>query len=141
MKKFLSLIVLLVMFSPLIVSWASPKDRLYEIYSEYNSLYFGSKLPKEVVIDHSEAVQMATTMKMPDGYFHIAFNDKYTAAEVVQNLVLLHEMCHVKTWGEQPTDGTFDQSRRHGPLWRSCMLELNVQGVFRREIIEGYTGD
>jgi predicted SprT family Zn-dependent metalloprotease len=109
------------------------KTELDKKYAEYNEIYFGGKLPADTVIDHSESVQMASTMKMSDGRFHIAFNDKYTLADRVARLVLLHEQCHIKTWTEQDI-------AEHGPRWRTCMLALDLQGVFRREWIDDYNG-
>lgn len=106
-------------------------------YNDYNNHYFYGRLPHDVVIDYSESSQyMATTSKMSDGRFHIAFNEKYTAAERVAHLILLHEMCHVKTW-----DDPDHSHENHGKMWRACMLELDTEGAFRAELIDGYYGD
>ena len=102
-------------------------------YAEYNELYFDNKLPKDTLIDHSESIQMASTMKMSNGRFHIAFNDKYTLAERVSRSTLLHEQCHIQTWSEQ-------KAAEHGPRWRTCMLTLDIQGIFRRLTIDEYEG-
>jgi predicted SprT family Zn-dependent metalloprotease len=141
MKKFLATILCLSVFASYANS--AKRDRLYDKYEEYNQQYFGNKLPKDIIIDHNEPEMMASTMYLGGnaGRFLISFNDKYTAAERVADTTLLHEMCHVKTWDEQPTSGTFDQSSRHGPRWRSCMLQLDMQGAFRYELIDGYQGD
>lgn len=98
-------------------------------YRIFNEQYFDNKLPKDVVIDYSESVDMASTMKMRDGRFHIAFNDKFVAAPRIMNIVLIHEQCHVKTW---------EEILKHGPLWRTCMLTLDATGAFRNELIDNY---
>lgn len=141
MKKLLAIFVCCMALAPYANS--AKRDRLYDRYEEYNQQYFGNKLPKEIIIDHNESKMMASTMYIGGEVqrFQISFNDKYTAANRVSDEILLHEMCHVKTWDEQPTNGTLDQSARHGQRWRSCMLQLDLQGAFRNIIIDGYQGD
>ncbi len=140
MKKFLSIFLCLSVFAS--YANARKRDRLYGQYQEFNEEYFGNKLPKDIIIDHNEPKMMASTMYLSGiGRFYISFNDKYTLAERVADETLLHEQCHIATWSEQPTDGTFDQSKRHGPRWRACMLQLDMQGAFRTELIDGYEGN
>jgi SprT-like family len=121
--------------------WVTPLVRATDLkkceglnvwYDEYNDLYFAKKLPSDVVIDYSETGPfMATTAQMPDGRFHIALNEKYTSAPRVAHLIIQHEQCHIKTWGEQ-------KNSEHGKLWRACMLTLDAEGAFRAELIDGY---
>lgn len=96
-------------------------------YRVFNEQYFDNKLPKDVVIDYGESVDMASTIQMSDGRFHLAFNDRFVAAPRILNIILLHEQCHVKTWKESPM---------HGPEWRTCMVGLDAMGAFRTELID-----
>lgn len=109
-------------------------------YSEYNSGYFQDKLPNDVVIDYGEYNPdfMATTSQLPDGRFHIAFNEVYTKAPRVAHITLLHEMCHVKTFDERDPETVHTLGGSHGPRWRRCMLILDFDGAFRRELIDAY---
>ena len=109
---------------------------LYQLYDGYNDEYFDNKLPKNTVIDWDETGDyMATTNLLPDGRFHIAFNPHYITAMRVARTSMLHEMCHIQTWGELDY-----QTGRHGPQWRTCMLGLDAAGAWRREMIDYYEG-
>lgn len=112
-----------------------PKD-LDKWYETYNSEFFDDKLPKDVVIDWGEYDndRMASTTVLPDGRFHIAFNEKYCLAERTVHITLQHEVCHVKTFSEI----TRDPASEHGPRWRTCMLNLYQQGSFKKELIDGW---
>jgi hypothetical protein len=137
----------LVLFLALLVAWLWTVDIIHDInkhqriekceglkiwYDEYNQQYFENKLPKDVVIDYSGAGgYMAITTMLSDGRFHIALNEKYTAAPRVAHLTLLHEQCHV---------ATYDEIEEHGKRWRTCMLEIDAEGAFRANLIDGYEG-
>jgi len=101
-------------------------------YADYNSGYFQDKLPKNVIIDYDEHEYLASTMLTNNGRFRISFNKDYASSPRVAHLFLLHEMCHIKTWDE------WDNLSDHGPHWRSCMLVLDFDNAFRRELIDGY---
>jgi predicted SprT family Zn-dependent metalloprotease len=75
---------------------------------------------------------MASTIKMANGQFHIAFNEQYLRGERYAHMTLLHEQCHV---------ATYDEIQDHGPKWQACMLRLDRMGAFRKEIIDGYEDD
>lgn len=110
-----------------------PRD-LDRRYASNNSEFFDDKLPKDTVIDWAEhgSDNMATTSVLPDGRFHIAFNEKYCLADRTAHMVLLHEQCHVRTFSEI----TSDPRTEHGPRWRTCMLNLYQQGAFKNELID-----
>lgn len=131
----------LVLFFALIFSLSPGKlekpEPLLHQYVEYNETYFDNKLPKDTIIDWSETKDMASTVRMKDGKFHIAMNDHYVAAGRVANITLLHEMCHIRTWDEWPTSFE-DQKMTHGPRWRACMISLDFVGAFRVQIIDNY---
>lgn len=105
------------------------RDYLEKSYALYNAEYFGNKLPKDTVIDQDQTDPnfMAITTKPFDGKFHIGFNSSYVSAERTGDLTLLHEMCHVKTWGDD-----------HGGKWRACMISLDLHGAFREELIYSF---
>ena len=102
---------------------------LQAAYSTYNITEFNGGLPGDAIIDFSEHEKdnMATTTLMTDGRFHLSFNRKYVTGIRTMNLIMLHEQCHVKTWGD-----------RHGQNWQACMLKLDANGAFREIIIDGY---
>lgn len=105
------------------------REYLERSYALYNAEYFGSKLPADAVIDQDQTDPdfMAATTKPFDGKFHIGFNSFYVSSERTGDLTLLHEMCHVKTWGDQ-----------HGSKWRACMINLDLHGAFREELIYSF---
>jgi hypothetical protein len=105
---------------------------LRDTYASYNELYFHNRLkPAEIEIGDSD--YMATTLCGNGGAdCRIRFNPRYTLAPRVASITMLHEMCHVKYWGED-TD--------HGKLWRSCMLQLDAVGAFREILIDNYSED
>ncbi len=111
-------------------------------YREFNEVYFNNELPKDVVIDWAESKDMASTVRMADGRFHLAFNEKYNQASRAMRESMLHEQCHVRTW-RSLSEMTAEEilTNQHGRRWRTCMLQLDIQGAFRREIIDYYEGN
>lgn len=109
-----------------------PKD-LNKYYDGSNSEFFDGKLPKDVIIDWGEydIDKMASVTKLPSGKFHIAFNERYSAADRVARMTLLHEECHIATWDELAKN-------QHGPRWRTCMLNLYQVGAFKKDLIDGH---
>jgi len=124
--------------APAVAGKDLPKD-LDKWYAVYNTEFFDDKLPRNPVIDWGEydGNRMASTTVLPDGRFHIAFNEKYCLAERTARLVLLHEQCHVQTFSEVNRD----PKSEHGPRWRTCMLNLYQQGAFKKTLIDGYEGN
>lgn len=111
-------------------------------YADFNEEYFQNKLPKDTEVDYGEyrTEFMATTSRMKDGRFHIAFNEDQTKAPRIAHLFLLHEMCHVKTFFEDDPETRDTPGGSHGPLWRSCMLTLEMEGANRAILIDAYKG-
>jgi hypothetical protein len=108
-------------------------------YAVYNDAYFQNKLPKVITIDLLEPNNefMASTMCDVAGTVcTIHFNMKYVSADRVAKLTLKHEMCHVKTWMKDMD--SLGVQNDHGRVWRACMLQLDMQGAFRQDIIDGY---
>ena len=102
---------------------------LQAAYSTYNITEFNGDLPTDTLIDFNEHDKddLASTTKLIDGRFHISFNRKYLTGVRFMNVVMLHEMCHVKMYGDE-----------HGLNWQSCMLDLDGSGAFREILIDGY---
>lgn len=102
---------------------------LQAAYSTYNITEFNGDLPGDTIVDFNEHDKdnMASTTLLLDGKFHLSFNRTYINGVRVMNMVMLHEMCHVKTYGNE-----------HGLIWQSCMLDLDRSGAFREIIIDGY---
>lgn len=109
---------------------------LLGFYEEYNQQFFGNKLPENTTVDYSEADgAMARTTLFNSGRYHIGLNRKYSSANRTARLMVLHEMCHIKYFSEADEKGL-----DHGPLWRSCMLTIELQGANRAILIDRYQG-
>ena len=102
---------------------------LQAAYSTYNITEFKGNLPGDTLVDFDEHDKdnMATTTMLPNGRFHLSFNRKYIVGVRIMDLTMLHEQCHLITWGD-----------RHGSRWQACMLKLDASGAFREIIIDGY---
>lgn len=114
---------------------------LQHAYASYNDGYFQNKLTKTPVIDMLEPNQanMASTMCDNEGDCTIHFNPKFVVAPRTGDEVLLHEMCHVKTWMKDMD--SLGQQVDHGKHWKACMVNLDTQGAFREIIIDNYSED
>jgi len=108
---------------------------LRQSYATYNEEFFRNRLPKDTHIDMSpETDDMATTSCNLEGTGCVLhFNPRYVLASRVADFTMLHEMCHIKTWGPE--------SVKHGRVWRACMMQLDLQGAFRDIIIDRYWED
>jgi hypothetical protein len=110
---------------------------LIRLYETYNEGYFQNKLPKNTVIDIAEEKNMASAFCKNDNVTCIIqFNLKYTLAPRTADEAMLHEMCHVKSWGKDLD--SLGVQIEHGLTWRACMLQLDMQGAFREIIIDKY---
>jgi len=147
--------ILIAIGAALLCSWLVQEVRPYAIptptaamntkelrakYTEFNARYFDNALPpvKNIELDYGEynPRYMAQTHLLPGKTFHIGMNESYALAERNADLILLHEMCHIKSWDlDVDAEGTITP---HGQVWRSCMLELDRRGAFRVELIDGY---
>ena len=136
-------------FVPLPAPTASNGDTdaayLERLYETYNDQYFGNRLTRTPIIDvENEGPDMADSWcDNQDGTgCHISFDLHYTAAPRTAQSVLLHEMCHIKTWSfyaDKKVPPGSDYSRLfHGKEWRGCMLSLDAQGAFREINIDYY---
>lgn len=114
------------------IATAYSEVELPAVYADLNEEYFNGQLPKNAVVDYAghDDRYVATTQQIEGGRFHIALNRNYTGSMETTRLTILHEDCHIRTWGQEP-----DQ---HGRRWRACMLALDAEGAFREQIIGGY---
>lgn len=112
---------------------------LQQSYAAYNEQYFHNRLPKKIVIGLDEHSRMATTFCDDSDNCAIQFNLEFTEAPRVADLIMLHEMCHVKVWKtDVVTFGGHVELADHGRGWRGCMLQLDMQGIFRGILIDNY---
>lgn len=109
---------------------------LKNLYAQDNERYFQNRLPSDPSIGMTEKLFMASTM-CEDGSCTLEFNPKYVAAFRVADFTMLHEMCHIKTWGQEINPAT-GKEFIHGKIWRTCMLQLDAAGAFREIIIDNY---
>lgn len=111
-------------------------------YRVDNEGYFHNHLTRVPVINtyEDDPAIMASTMCNEIGVCTIRFNLKYITSQRVAELIMLHEMCHVKTWNQENLmfGGKMTQVF-HGRMWRSCMLSLDAEGAFREIIIDNYS--
>jgi hypothetical protein len=104
------------------------------IYSTYNDEYFGGRLPKDTAIiyapdpDEPEDVGSTecsldiVTMKPSACSIHIA--PYANVAQTVAIESMIHEMCHIQTYGVAEHDG----KGSHGKEWTACMLGVAMSG-------------
>ena len=110
---------------------------LKNLYAIDNERYFQNSLPKDPDIDMTEKLYMASTV-CEDGSCVLKFNPRYTSAFRIADFTMLHEQCHIKTWGME-IDPITKKEVVHGKVWRSCMLQLDAAGAFREIIIDNYS--
>lgn len=122
---------------PSSASFDDLNEHLNHQFEAYNSAYFQDRLPKNTIIDFSETRDLYTsvTERLPDGRYRIAFNKKYVRATTIADIILLHESCHIPTYDDYDSVEGY-----HGKEWRACMLELDMQGAFRHELIYAFQG-
>jgi hypothetical protein len=107
---------------------------LRKTYQVYNEAYFRNRLPKDPIIDFEGILKGRAAETWCDGDLNceIHFRKFYVAAPRFADLALLHEMCHIQAWGlDDDNDG-------HGPKWRACMMNLDLQGAWRTILIDRY---
>jgi hypothetical protein len=112
------------------------KESLRQDYQAYNEMYFGDKLPHDVIINFDETdPEYYATTRLISRPIIISFNPYYRLGIRHTRLVLLHEMCHVRV------GNTMDDQTNHGIRWKVCMLGVDVHGAFRTLLIDGYHED
>lgn len=115
--------------------------RIQQDYAYYNESFFNNTLPKNTSVVWADIAKeeidtpagkihvfiMGGTHKdQTTGAFTIKIDTKTNVTQVTSNTTLLHEMCHVKTWDRAVELG----QDIHGPVFRACIVDLELQGAF-----------
>jgi len=88
---------------------------LHAWYQQENLTAFGGSLRDTTVEwgDLREDDAEGETYQLADDSFVIVLDRKQNMSESEARDTLIHEACHVATWGEEPV---------HGPRWTACMV-------------------
>jgi SprT-like family len=107
-----------------------------------NDEFFNGALPGNVEFNYEERNPQyeASTLKEKDGHYRISLNPVYATSQRHIDYLLLHELCHVKTWDESTRHTDIWGDKMHGPKWQACMLQIDAAGGFRRLLIDNYGG-
>src|SRR5271156_2307274 len=73
--------------------------QLQDIFTTFNRMYWDGKLPATVVV-WTALKEYGETDKLPDGRFVIRLDSVKNQETNVAKTTILHEMCHIKTWGD-----------------------------------------
>jgi len=96
---------------------------MQDIFDTYNREYWDGKLPKTVIVWTGLPKQRyGETEKQTDGSFIIRLDVIKNKEQNVAKTTLLHEMCHVKTYGKDKTD--------HGDRWHAELHRIMLEGAF-----------
>ena len=91
-------------------------------YDGYNEQYFLNQLPANAIVEYGDiGNDLGITFK-DGGKFHIIISKYFNRAPNTAHETLLHEICHVHTWGKE-----FDA---HGPKFQACIDNLYQAGAF-----------
>jgi hypothetical protein len=132
-------------YTPASASGIADAAHLKSVFAVYNDEYFQGRLETpEIDMLEPDQNNMASTLCKNDTAgvglnCIIHFNPHYVIAPRTGDETLLHEMCHIKTWNKDVDD--LGGQIAHGRNWRSCMLQLDMQGAFRQLIIDNYKED
>lgn len=94
---------------------------LQDIFRFYNRTYWDGKLPATVVVWTGLENSYGETDLLPDGRYIIRLDALKNRENNVARSTLLHEMCHVKTWGATPP---------HGLRWQAELHRIMLEGAF-----------
>ena len=100
---------------------------LQDIFRTYNREYWDGKLPATVVVWTAlPGKKIAETDVLPDGRFIIRLDSTRNSVEVIAKQSILHEMAHIKTWGDQcHVDGKPNQCDR----WLAEIHRIMLEGA------------
>ena len=107
-SKIVSLLVSLLLVVAVLPAQQKPESplpfttgELQDIYDTYNREYWDGKLPKATVVWTAHDHKYGETRQDPDGRFRVRLDVIKNRESNVAKTTILHEMCHVKTWGEK----------------------------------------
>jgi len=98
---------------------------LGRFYHELNRDYFGSRLALACVRYRSGMLAMgmeasATKIEVSGRPYFLINLDEHLQPLTAAKMAVVHEACHVETYGEV---------KAHGPRWQTCMRYLAVAGA------------
>lgn len=96
---------------------------LQGIFQTYNRMYWSGRLPATVVVWAGMEKSYGETDLLPDGRYIIRLDILRNREGNVIRTTLLHEMCHVKTWGK-------DDKNPHGSIWLAELHRIMLEGAF-----------
>ena len=97
---------------------------LQDIFKSYNRMYWDGKLVNAQVVWTALDNKYGETSQADDGRFTIRLDVIKNREANVAKTTILHEMCHLKTWGDQcHVTGKPDQCRRFYAELHRIMLE------------------
>ena len=94
---------------------------LQDIFKFYNRTYWDGRLPTVLVVWTGLENRYGETDMLPDGRYVIRLDATKNREGNVARTTILHEMCHVRTWGEDA---------QHGPRWRAELHRIMLEGAF-----------
>lgn len=107
------------------------QETLTRSYAEFNTDWFGNKLPSSVsilyvLVPDSKLIAQTRDRINADGstHFTIFINAYYDRDLREAEFTELHEMCHVYN----SVEGR--EFEAHGTHWQACMLQLAMNGAF-----------
>lgn len=101
---------------------------LQSIYDSYNREYWDGKLPAATLVwTGLPENRFGETQQEPGGRFLIRLDVVKNREQNVAKTTILHEMCHVKVWGEEcHIPGTPNKCRR----WLIELHRIMLEGAF-----------
>lgn len=101
---------------------------LQDVYKSYNREYWDGKLPAATIVWTALAAgRFGETDVDANGRFIIRLDSIKNRETNVVKTTILHEMCHVKTWGEEcHIPGTPNKCRR----WLAELHRIMLEGAF-----------
>lgn len=92
-------------------------------YATYNSRYFSGHLPKDTKVRWAFLEgRYGETANPQDNFFVIRLDIPKNREAIMAKQTLLHEMCHVATYGKELDF--------HGPLWQAEIHRLMMEGAW-----------
>ena len=106
-----------------IIPLAFTPGQLQDIYKYYNRTYWDGKLPANTTIvwTYPGNDRFGETQQEADGRFVIRLDPIKNREGNVAKTTILHEMCHIKTYGERPD---------HGARWLAELHRIMLEGAF-----------
>jgi len=138
MRSLLSILLLLILWVPTqaqqvkkptpcpVAALPFTTGELQDVFDTYNRQYWDGKLPKTHVIWTALSKRFGETVKEDDGSFTIKLDVSWNVLPNVAKTTLLHEMCHIKTWGESCHIGTQGDCTR----WQRELHRIMLEGAF-----------